>query len=92
MARQNRSGTVAVSEGVLTCEPGTAAWLFSSDGGTRWAAGVNGQPGPVHLRIPGGTVEIESMSTGTIVWNDGVVTVDALDLRGSPTITGGRLA
>ncbi len=90
LVRQNRDGSVVVGEAALTCTRGNAAWLFGS--GSRWAAGVNGASGPVRLTLPDGEVEIDSMSTGTIVWDNGTVTVDAVDLVGTPTVTGGTLA
>ena len=31
------------------------------------------------------------MGTGTVVWDNGKVTIDAIDLAGTPTITGGTL-
>jgi hypothetical protein len=41
--------------------------------------------------VPEGKVEIESMTTGMVVWDNGRVSVEANDLRGTPKIQGGEL-
>ena len=41
--------------------------------------------------MPDGKVEIEEMGMGIIVWNDGVVTIEAIGLKGTPIVTGGQL-
>lgn len=87
LARQNRTGRVQVGDAVLTCraEP---AWLFGSAVADRWVAGYHGTtPSPVHLRVPGGSVEIESMGTGTVVWDRGEVKINALDVQGEARVT-----
>ena len=41
--------------------------------------------------VPDGKVEIESMGVGMIVWDNGKVTVEAVDLKGVPKVTGGHV-
>ena len=92
VARENRTGRVVVGDAVLECGK-AAGWLFGSPERKLWVAGYHGMsPAPVCLTIPGGKVEIEAMSTGTVVWDKGRVTVEAIGLRGTPKVTGGSLA
>jgi hypothetical protein len=44
------------------------------------------RPAPLTLIVPGGRVDIEAMGTGTVVWDNGQVTIEAVDLRGEPII------
>ena len=91
MARQRRGGSISVGDASLSCgrDP---AWLFASPKTERWAAGYHGPTAaPVTLTVPGGQVRVESMVMGTIVWDRGSVTVDAVGLVGVPEVSGGRL-
>jgi hypothetical protein len=91
VARENRGGRVVVGDAVLECGK-DAAWLYGSPARRLWVAGYHGlSPAPVTLTVPGGKVEIEAMGMGTIVWRDGTVTMEAVGLRGTPKVTGGRL-
>ncbi len=91
-ASQTNTGEVSVGDAVLNCGE-AAGWLYASPTGQRWVAGYHGpESAPLKLTVPAGTVEIESMSTGTVVWDNGVVTVEAVDLAGTPHVIGGRLA
>jgi len=91
VARQNRTGRVTVGDVSLSCGP-EAGWLFAPPGTNTVVAGYHGlKPAPLTLTLPNGKVEIESMSTGTIVWKDGRVSVDAIDLSGSPLVEGGHV-
>ena len=68
-----------------------AAWLYADPAGGRWVAGYHGQrPAPLTLEVPGGAVEIEALGTGTVVWDGGRVTVEAVGLAGTPRVTGGE--
>lgn len=90
-AKSTRTGIVTVGNATLTCSK-NAAWLYASPSGTRFIAGTHGQtPSPLTLRVPTGKVGIEAMSTGTIVWDNGDVTVEGIGLKGKPDVTGGRL-
>jgi len=91
MARQNRDGRVEVGGAVLTCNK-EAAWVFAPPQTGRYVAAYHGQtPSPVTLTVPNGKVEIESMGMGTIVWDNGKVTIEAIQLKGIPKIVGGQL-
>ena len=92
VARETQSGRVAVGEAILTCGDG-AAWLFACPEARRWVAAYHGlDAAPLTLTVPDGAVEIEAMGTGTLVWDAGRVTVEAIDLAGVPQVTGGQLA
>ena len=91
IARQTRTGEVAVGGAELSCGP-EAAWLYAQPEEERWAAAYHGpQAAPLVLDTPQGKVEIESLSAGLVVWNRGKVSVTALGLTGTPTVTGGTL-
>ncbi len=89
-ARQNDTGQVAVGDAELTCGK-HPAWLFADPEAKVWAAGYYGPPAPFKLIVPGGSVEIESMGTGTLVWKAGVVTIEAIGLQGTPKVMNGFL-
>lgn len=90
--RSNRTGTVVVDGATLRCGQ-AVGWLYSNPASRRWVAGYHGPAAaPVTLDLPDGRVEIESMGTGTIVWDAGVVTIDALNVQGTPRVIGGRIA
>ena len=92
LARETRDGYVAVGDAVLTCGK-DAAWLYASPRAGLWVAAYHGlEPGPLTLTVPGGQVRIAEMGTGTVVWDRGVVRVEAVGLAGRPEVTGGRLA
>ena len=75
LARQSRDGNLQVGGAELTC-PGAPAWLYAYPGGERWAAVYHGpEAGPLRLAVPGGCVEIASLTTGIVVWDHGRVTV-----------------
>jgi hypothetical protein len=89
-ARQNASGRVEVGEAVLGCGK-HPAWLFADAQSKTWVAGYHGDPAPLKLTTPDGTVRVEAMGTGTVAWEDGVVRVEAVGLRGVPAVAGGKL-
>ena len=92
IVRQTRTGHVQVGEAKLTCGQ-DAAWLFSNPQTKRWVAAYHGsRSAPLCLTIPDGKVKIDGMAAGTVVWDNGFVTVEAIDLKGEPQVTNGRLA
>lgn len=91
VARETMNGEVTVGNATLSCGK-EAAWLFASPETKVWAAAYHGLvAAPLTLTVPDGKVEIEAMGMGTIVWDNGVVTIEAIDLKGTPIATGGRL-
>jgi len=90
-ARQTGSGEVAVGGAVLRCGE-HPAWLFADPDSRTWAAGYHGPPAPLMLTVPGGEVRLGAMGSGTVVWEDGAVTVEAVGLEGAPRVEGGQLA
>jgi hypothetical protein len=92
VAGENRTGQVAIGDARLQCGK-EAGWLFASPETKRWAVGYIGlTPAPLILTVPAGKVEIEAIQVGTVVWDDGRVTVDAIGIQGTPQVTGGQLA
>ena len=90
VARETRTGEVTVGDAHLQCGK-EAGWLFSSPETKRWAAGYHGlTPAPLTLTVPGGKVEIAAITVGTVFWDNGKVTVDAVGLQGKPRVTGGQ--
>ncbi|MBT3605388.1 MAG: hypothetical protein HN521_20175, partial [Candidatus Latescibacteria bacterium] len=67
-------------------------WLFAPPGTGKYIAAYHGlKPAPLKLTVPNGSIEISAMGTGTVVWNNGEVTIDAIDLEGEPIVIGGTL-
>jgi hypothetical protein len=90
LGRQNANGKVTVGDAIFTC--GTSpAWLYAAPQAKVWVAGYIGNPAPVSLTVPGGSVKIEAMGTGTVVWDNGKVSIDALDVIGTPAVAGESL-
>ena len=91
LARQDRDGRVEAGGAVLECGK-AAAWVLASPERRCWAAAYHGpEAAALVFSVPDGTVKIESMGTGTVVWDNGRVTVEANDLRGTPQVEGGEL-
>lgn len=89
IASETRTGHVTVGEAALTCGQ-DAAWLFASPATGRYVAAYHGlRPAPLSLVVPGGRVDVEAMGTGTVVWDNGQVAVEAVGLRGQPVILTG---
>ena len=89
-ARQSASGQVSIGDATLICDKGPT-WLCACPGGGRYIAAYSGPAaGPLRLAVPGGCVEITSLTTGIILWDHGRVTVEANDLQGTPTVEGGE--
>ena len=86
VARETRTGHVAIGHASLSCGA-EAAWLYACPEAKCWVAAYHGlRPAPLTLAVPGGQVEIEAMATGTVIWQDGEVTVEAVGLQGKPKI------
>ena len=77
-AKQNPTGRVAVDDAILTCRP-EPAWLWASPSTSKWVAGYLGvQPSDITLHTPQGEVTVRGMDTGTVLWDNGAVTVAAV--------------
>ncbi|MGC9396256.1 MAG: hypothetical protein ACP5J4_15540 [Anaerolineae bacterium] len=78
LARQSRTGHIEAGGATLDCGK-ESAWLFASPATGRYVAAYHGlTPAPLTLTTPGGTVELALIGTGTVVWDNGEVTVEAL--------------
>lgn len=91
VAKQNADGVVSIGDATLRCGK-APAWLFANPERGIWAAGYHGDPHGLSLSLPVGSVEIEAMGTGTVVWDNGNVTVQAMEVKGTPAVKGGTLA
>ena len=91
LMEQNSAGLVKIGEADLRCEK-FPAWIFSNPKRKCWVAGYHG-PGAssVVFEVPDGKVEVEAMSIGLIVWENGLVRVQGKGLRGVPLVSGGEL-
>ncbi len=90
VARQSSAGEISVENATLICgrQP---AWLFACSQTDRYVAAFYGvEPEPLTLTVPGGEAHIEAMGTGTVVWDKGDVTIEAVQCAGVK-ITGGRV-
>jgi hypothetical protein len=83
MARETNTGRVELGGAILTCGP-EAAWLWANPETGLWVAGYLGlQPAPLTLTTPQGQVEVAEMAAGTVVWDNGQVTVET---SGEPAV------
>jgi hypothetical protein len=90
MARQNATGRVEAGPARLECGVGPA-WLFASPTTDRYVAGYHGlRTAPLTLTTPGGRVYVPEMGIGTVVWDQGRVTVEAIGLSREPIVTLGE--
>ncbi|MBN1584292.1 MAG: hypothetical protein JXA89_26520 [Anaerolineae bacterium] len=81
VAREARGGQVTVGKVTLTCGP-EAGWVYACPEQKLVVAGYHGLvPEPLTLSTPEGKVEIASMGCGTVVWDNGQVTVEAVEKR-----------
>ncbi len=91
LAQQTCSGKVEAGGAALECGK-AAAWILASPRRRCWVAAYHGpEKAPLVFQVPEGKVEIESMGTGMVVWDNGRVSVEANDLRGTPKIQDGEL-
>ena len=91
-AIQSKSGKIRIGDVELSFKEGNAAWLYVSPTGDKIAAGYHGPaPSPLELSNPGFSATIGSLECGTVVWEDGKVSIDASGLEGKPRIKGARL-
>jgi hypothetical protein len=84
-ALQDRSGEICLGGARLAWTPlqgeYAPAWLFASPATGRYAAGYTGQnPAAVTLEVPGGKIEVASMSTGILTWDNGQASVDCVNI------------
>jgi hypothetical protein len=78
MAAQSSHGFVQV-ENASVQATGGPVWLFAAPRAKRWVAGYLGTaPTTLTLSTPEGSATIEEMGTGTVVWADGEVHVEAV--------------
>ncbi len=89
---QSRSGRIEIDGVRLTTISGEAAWLYVSPNQEVVAAAYHGPtPSPLNLDLPNGSVRMERLAKGIVVWQKEGVSVDAIDLTGTPEIMGNVL-
>ena len=77
-ARQSASGQVSVGGATLTCDKGPV-WLCACPGGKRYVAAYSGsEMTSLRLEVPGDVVELAEMGAGTVIWDEGEVTIEAI--------------
>ncbi len=83
VARQNSRGRIDVADAVLTCDS-QPAWLWGNVQQGRWVVGYLGEtPTALTLETPQGAVDVENMGMGTLLWDNGEVSVEAV---GAPVV------
>ncbi|HAA77884.1 TPA: hypothetical protein DCE37_22495 [Candidatus Latescibacteria bacterium] len=88
---QESDGSVSVGRASVKASQGPI-WIVELERTNEWIVGYHGpRASAVALTVPGGRIEIPSMTAGTIYWKDGEVTVDAAGMTEAPSIVGGRL-
>lgn len=90
-ARGSRTGFVEIGPAALECGK-QAAWIFAARKKRFWVAGYHGvTPKPLRLEVPDGEISIKGFASGTIIWDDGKVSIEAAVVKGKPQIEGGEL-
>ncbi|MFY0654953.1 MAG: hypothetical protein JXQ96_23180 [Cyclobacteriaceae bacterium] len=90
-ACQNMEGKVSVKDVELNCG-NQSAWLYvSPDGKTVVAAYHGPEVAPFELNLPKGSVKLEGLESGLIVWQNGKVSLETVGLIGKSKIKGGKL-
>jgi hypothetical protein len=78
LARQSCEGHIEAGGATIDCGK-DSAWLFANPATGRYVAAYHGLlPAPLVLTVPDGTVQVPAMGTGIVVWDNGVVTVEAV--------------
>ena len=91
LVQQTNDGKVEVGGATLKCGK-AAAWVLAKPQHQCWVAVYHGpEAASLTFEVPDGKVEIESMGTGLVVWDNGRVRVEANDVQGTPKVTGGEL-
>lgn len=89
IVQQSRTGHIAIQDATLKCGQ-SPAWLFASSGTNTYVAAYHGpESSSLSLTLPEGKVEIESLTSGLIIWQKGQVTINATDMSTEPVITNG---
>ena len=92
IAIQAHSGDLKIHNSLLSCESEGVRWLVSMPDAKTWIAGYHGpKPTALNLKTPQGCVEIEQLSQGLVIWENGKVQIESIGLIGNPRIVGGDL-
>lgn len=90
IAIQAHSGDLKIHNSLLSCESEGVRWLVSMPDVKTWIAGYHGpKPTALNLKTPQGCVEIERLSRGLVIWENGKVQIESIGLIGNPRIVGG---
>lgn len=91
IARQSRTGKIQIGETTLTSGK-QPAWLFVSPKKNLVVAAYHGPDiRRLKLKLPKGSVELDGIGTGMVIWDNGNVSVEGLGLKGTRRVKGGRL-
>ena len=90
-ARSSDTGFVEIGPAAVACGKQTA-WLFAARKKRYWVAGYHGtSPKSFRLEVPDGEVNIKGFAAGTVIWDNGKVSIEAAEVVGTPEIEGGKL-
>jgi len=82
VAREACGGSVAVGRARLECGD-EAGWLYACPEKNLWVAGYHGlRPAPLKLTVPGASLQVEEMGTGTLSWDGQKAQAEAVKLKG----------
>lgn len=86
IARQDQGGEIRVGEAWMRFGSGTG-WLYTCPKQKLWVAGIHGaKPTWVTVEAEGQKVVVEEIELGTLFWQDGTLSVDAIGLRNQPRV------
>lgn len=90
-AIQESDGSLRLGQASVEATHGPI-WLVALEHTNEWICGYHGpSPTAIALTVPGGKIEIPSITAGTIHWKDGQVTLDCAGMTDEPSIVGGTI-
>lgn len=91
-ADQSKTGRIEVDGVTLETRKGQAAWLYVSPSGETVAAAYHGpEPSAFDLQLREGSVHLDSLEMGLVVWEKRGVSLETIGLKGEPRIMGNSI-
>ena len=91
-AKQSISGHIEIDDVSLSTSGKNSAWLYVSPEGNKIAAAYHGpEQSDLILTGPSFKLEIPALKGGIIVWENGIINIEATGLEGKPKLKGAKL-
>ncbi|MBC9868086.1 MAG: hypothetical protein F7O42_09465 [Opitutae bacterium] len=91
-AEQSKKGRIEVDGVTLKTRKGQTAWLYVSPSGETVAAAYHGsEPSAFDLQLEEGSVQLDSLKMGLVVWEKRGVSLETIGLKGEPRVVGNSI-